>query len=282
MISHFPLPYLLEQIPDKPTSLTIRGPFPDENKYKFLTVIGSRKFTTYGRQVCEKIIKDLAGYPIVIISGLALGIDSIAHQAALDNNLLTVAVPGSGIDDSVIYPASNRGLASKILASGGALVSEYEPTFKATNWSFPKRNRIMAGMSHAVLVIEAENKSGTRITARLATDYNREVFSVPGSIFSPSSRGTNELIREGAMAITSGQDILDFFGFDTKNTPIQKQLLSTDPDEQKILDLLSEPLSRNAIAQKIGMHIIKLNIIISSMEIKGLVKEDKGTIYKSH
>ncbi len=279
MIEKLNTPYLLQQIPDRPSQLYIRGNFPDENKYKFLTVIGSRKFTTYGKQVCEKIIRDLAGYPIVVVSGLALGIDSIAHQAALDNNLKTIAVPGSGISEQVLYPASNRGLAQKILQSGGALVSEYEPDFRATNWSFPKRNRIMAGMSHAVLVIEAENKSGTRITARLATDYNREVFSVPGSIFSPSSTGCNELIREGAFPITSGQDIIEFFNLD--HTPQQPSLLiDLSEHEQLIMQTLVEPLSRNEITEQTKLSIVEVNIALSNLEISGIIKEDSGKIYK--
>jgi len=278
-MQQLPIPYLLQQIPDKPTQLYIRGNFPDENNYKFLTVIGSRKFTTYGKQVCNNIIRGLAGYPIVIVSGLALGMDAIAHTAALENNMITIAVPGSGLDDDVLYPASNRALGEKILRSGGALVSEYEPDFKATNWSFPKRNRIMAGMSHAVLVIEAVNKSGTRLTARLATDYNREVFSIPGSIFSPSSEGCNELIREGATPVTSAADILDFFGFN-ETQPVQSQIIALGADEEKVINLLNEPISRNSIANRLDMSIIKLNILLSSMEIKGLIKEELGKIYK--
>ena len=219
------IPHLLKEISDPPKQLYIRGILPSEDEYKFLTVIGSRKFSTYGKQVCEHLIRGLAGYPIVIVSGLALGIDSIAHQAALDNHLTTIAVPGSGLDDSVLYPASNRGLAQNILRAGGCLLSEFEPTFKATNWSFPQRNRVMAGIAHATLVIEAENTSGTRITARLATDYNREVFAVPGSIFSPASEGTNELIREGATPVTRAEDILDFFGF-TDQQPQQSQMMA--------------------------------------------------------
>ncbi len=279
-MEHLPIPYLLQHIPDTPTQLYIRGTFPNEDGYKFLTVIGSRKFTTYGKQVCEKIIKDLAGYPIVIVSGLALGIDSLAHRTALEHNMLTIAVPGSGLDDSVLYPRTNLGLAKKIIESGGALISEFEPHFKATNWSFPKRNRIMAGMSHAVLVIEAENTSGTRITARLATDYNREVFAIPGSIFSPSSEGCNELIREGATPVTSAEDIINFFNFE-KQQPIQSQIVILDPNEEKVINLLNQPLSRNTIAEKLNMNIINLNILLSSMEIKGVIREELGKIYKN-
>jgi len=277
-----PIPFLLQQIPDAPKQLYIRGQFPDEEQYKFLAVIGSRKFSAYGKQVINKLIKEIAGYPIVIVSGLALGIDSLAHEAALENNLTTIAIPGSGLHDNVIYPASNQSLARRILQSGGALLSEFEPDFKATNWSFPKRNRIMAGVSHAILVIEAENKSGTRITARLATDYNREVFSVPGSIFSVTSDGTNELIREGATPVTSGKDILDFFNFNLEQTKEQQASLfnNLSDDEQKIISLLNTPLSQNELARISGINIIALNILLSSMEIKGLIKEQLGKMYK--
>lgn len=274
-----PVPFLLQQIPDKPKSLYIKGVFPDEEKYKFLSIIGSRKYTTYGKQVINKIVKEIAGYPIVIVSGLALGIDTLAHESALENGLLTLAIPGSGLNDNVIYPASNQALARRILDSGGSLVSEFEPDFKATKWSFPKRNRIMAGISHAILVIEAENKSGTRITARLATDYNREVFAVPGSIFSSSSDGTNELIREGATPISSGKDIIDFFGFDSQ--PIQKELFHNLSNEESIvIQQLNTPLSRNELAIATKMNIIALNILLSGMEIKGLVKEILGKIHR--
>ena len=275
------IPQLLQEIPDKPQQLYVRGSLPSYDDYKFLTVIGSRKFTSYGKQVCEHLIAGLAGYPIVIVSGLALGIDSIAHRAALENKMITVAVPGSGLNDKALYPASNRPLAQQILISGGCLVSEYEPDFKATKWSFPKRNRIMAGMSHAVLVIEAENKSGTRITARLATEYNRDVLSVPGSIFNPSSEGCNELIREGASPVTCSADILEQLGFSRENTLNQQQLLALEPEEQKIIDTLHEPKSRNKIADEVGLNIIKLNILLSGMEIKGLIKEYMGKIQKN-
>lgn len=278
-MEHLPIPYLLQQIPDAPKKLYIRGKFPEEDQYKFLAVIGSRKFTTYGKQVVNKLIKEIAGYPIVVVSGLALGIDSLAHESALHNNMKTIAIPGSGLNDTVIYPASNQALARRILNAGGALISEYEPNFKATKWSFPQRNRIMAGISDAVLVIEAENKSGTRITARLATDYNREVFAVPGSIFSTSSDGTNELIREGANPVRSGKDILEFFGFESE--PVQKELFQNlSKEESLIIQQLNEARSRNELAVLTNMNIVSLNILLSSMEIKGIIKENLGKIHK--
>lgn len=274
------IPQLLQEIPDAPKQLYMIGEFPDQEKNIFLSVVGSRKFTSYGKQACEKIIAGLAGYPFVIVSGLALGIDTLAHNAALENNLTTIAVPGSGLDSSVLYPASNRNLAKKIIDAGGCLISELEPKTKAAPWTFPQRNRIMAGLAHAVLVIEAENKSGTRITARLATDYNREVFAIPGSIFSTASEGCNELIREGATPITSARDILDYFHLLDPNNPVQQQIIPLEKDEQAIIDLLNEPLSRNALAEKLGKSITQINITLSMMEIKGLVNERLGKIYK--
>jgi DNA processing protein len=274
------LPKLLQEIPDAPKHLYVRGTLPTDDSLRYLAVVGSRKYTHYGKLVCEKIITELAGYPIVIVSGLALGIDAIAHETALRNNLITIAVPGSGLDDSVLYPASHRGLAMRILQSGGALLSELEPMTKAAPWTFPQRNRIMAGMSHAVLVIEAENKSGTRITARLATEYNREVFSIPGSIFSSASEGCNALIREGATPITSARDILNEFHLIDPQQPTQQQFIALEPEEQAVIDLLSYPQSRNVLAQETGVPIIQMNILLSSMEIKGLIREHMGKIYK--
>jgi DNA processing protein len=274
------IPKLLQEIPDAPKKLYMIGEFPERENNIFLTVIGSRKYTDYGKRVCEKLISGLAGYPFIIVSGLALGIDGIAHRSALNNNLTTIAVPGSGLDESVLYPTSHRNLARDILKNGGCLLSEFEPKQKAAPWTFPQRNRIMAGLSHAVLVIEAENKSGTRITARLATDYNREVFSVPGSIFSTASEGCNELIREGATPITSAKDILNAFHFIDPQYPTQQQMMALEPEEQKVIDLLNEPLSRNALAEKLDMPIIKINILLSSMEIKGLLSESMGKICK--
>ncbi len=274
------IPKLLQEIPDAPKKLYKIGEIPDQEKNIFLTVIGSRKYTSYGKSVCEKLISGLSGYPFVIVSGLALGIDSIAHRSAIDNKLITVAIPGSGLDESVLYPATNRNLAKEILQKGGCLLSELEPKTKAAPWTFPQRNRIMAGISHAVLVIEAENKSGTRITARLSTEYNREVFSVPGSIFSSASEGCNELIREGATPITSAKDILNYFHLLDEKNPTQQQMIALSREEEKVIELLNTPLSRNALSEKLAIPIIKVNILLSSMEIKGLIGENLGKIYK--
>jgi DNA processing protein len=273
-------PPLLPEINDPPKKLFIRGIVPDWDR-KLLTVVGARKYTSYGKDVCEKLIAGLAGYPITIISGLALGIDAIAHRSALSVKLPTIAVPGSGLSPKVLYPASHAGLAETILENGGALISEFEPDFRATVWSFPQRNRIMAGMSHAVLVIEAEKKSGTLITSRLATEYNREVMTVPGSIFSPNSEGPHMLIRLGATPITSSADILEALGLAPAGEPSTRTLDLSDcsPLEIKIIELLSEPKTRDDVCEALSLPVPQLNAILSVMELKGLISESMGEIH---
>lgn len=274
-------PPLLAEIPDKPETLSMRGALPDWTKFKILAVVGTRKYTSYGRDAVTKIIRELAGYPVIIVSGLALGIDSLAHQAALEAGLLTIAVPGSGISDRAIYPAQHLGLAKRILEKGGALLSEFEPDFRATIWSFPKRNRIMAGMSHATLVIEAEKRSGTLITSRLATEYNRDVLTVPGPIFSSTSEGPHMLIRLGATPVASGRDVLEALHIDTDETPKERTAPSDcSPEELAILELLSEPKPRDVLVMELGLPTMEVNMLLSLLEIRGLITEHLGKIHR--
>src|SRR3989338_173579 len=234
-------PSRLREITDPPEKLYLKGTLPSED-HKWLCVVGSRKYTNYGEEVCEKLIEGLRGYPVVIVSGLALGMDAIAHRAALSAKLPCVAVPGSGLDPSVLYPATNRRLADEILKAGGVILSEFDPTFRATSLSFPQRNRIMAGLSDAVLVIEAEKRSGTLITARLATEYNRYVFTIPGSIFSASSAGPHMLLRLGATPITSQEDLLNALGLSQTNSSTlnAKRYDDCSEDEMRVVKLLAE------------------------------------------
>ncbi len=273
-------PPLLKEISDPPPLLYIEGDLPDATENKYLAVVGARKNSNYGKEVCQKLISGLKGWGVVIVSGLAIGIDSIAHETALDAGLKTVAVPGSGLNEEVLYPASNRNLAKKILESDGALMSEFEPNFRATPYSFPQRNRIMAGISHAVLVIEAEKKSGTLITARLAVDYNREVLTVPGSIFSKTSEGPHYLIRNGATPITESKDILEALGFATENIPknLELEMENCSPEEKKILNMLNEPRQRDELIRKMALPPNAVNALISMLEIKGLISERGGEI----
>ncbi len=272
-------PQLLE-IPEPPEELYLEGELPNHNEYRYLTVVGSRKYSSYGKEACEQLISELAGQPIVIVSGLAIGIDTIAHRAALDAGLKTVAFPGSGLDREVLHPHSNRRLADEIVARGGALVSEFPPTYPAGLHTFPRRNRLMAGIAKAVLIIEAGDKSGTLITARLATDYNRDVFALPGSIFSPGSKGTNRLIKQGATPITSGHDILEALGFEVEpEFQPQLNLAELSPDERKIVEILTiEPLPRDELIRALELPTSAANSLLGIMEIKGLIKEAMGEI----
>lgn len=272
-------PDQLLEIPDTPESLYFVGePLPKDGLY--LSVVGSRTHTTYGADACAKIIEGLRGSPIIIVSGLALGIDSVAHRSALKAGLRTIAFPGSGLSERALYPASNLSLAKEILASGGTLVSEFEPSFKATNWSFPRRNRLLAGISQAVLVIEASDKSGTLITARLAIDYNRELLVVPGPITSPTSIGANLLIKQGATPITRSEDVLEFFGLKSTDFLEEKksEIESCTEEETEILELLVEPVPRDDIFAIVGKPASEVNTILSVLEIKGLIKEEYGEI----
>ncbi|MBP9759968.1 MAG: DNA-processing protein DprA [Candidatus Pacebacteria bacterium] len=273
-----PIPTLLREIADPPKQLTIRGAYPDES-FKFLAVVGSRTYSPYGRQVCEKLIAGLRGYPVVIVSGLALGIDGIAHQSALDAGLLTIAVPGSGLDDAVLYPASHRTLAQKILESGGALVSEFDPLWKPRPESFPQRNRIMAGMCHAVLVVEAEERSGTLITSRLAREYNRDVLAVPGPIYSDTSKGPHMLIKKGAALISGSKDILEALGIEEKVEGQPRLRFDLSDDEQAMVALLRTPLPRDELVRSCGRTVTEANILLSSLELKGVIEERIGKVY---
>ncbi len=272
-------PPLLHEIPKPPEQLWIRGSLPQSTEARWLAVVGSRKYTPYGKQVCEHLIEGLRGFPIVIVSGLALGIDACAHKAALHADLTCVAVPGSGLDWDVLYPRTNVNLARTILDRGGALVSEFEPKLRAAPWTFPQRNRVMVGLSHAVLVIEAEERSGTLITARLASDYNRELLVVPGSIFSAASKGAHQFLKLGATLVTSPQDILDTLGFEheAKNHSIDWSSLT--PDERMVLDILGgQPTERDVLIKTLQKQAAEANALLSMMEIKGLIAEELGVV----
>jgi DNA processing protein len=233
----------------------------------------------------------------VVVSGLALGIDAIAHEAALAAKITTVAVPGSGLDWDILYPVANRKLGKRILAAGGALISEFENDFKARPENFPQRNRIMAGMSHAVLVIEAEQRSGTLITSRLATEYNRDVFTVPGSIFSSKTEGPHMLMRLGATPMRNSEDILVALGLVDPEAEIKnkkgrngkrgaksnrsnkkREYKNCSENEKKILSILEVPMNRHDLIRESGMDTSTTIITLSLLELKGLVHENMGEI----
>ncbi len=271
-------PPLLLEINDPPKSMRIIGTLPKTEKY--LAVVGSRKYSDYGRAVCEKLIEGLRGYPITIVSGLALGMDSIGHRAALKAGLPTVAIPGSGLSDKTLYPHSHKELAKQIVESGGCLMSEFPDNDPGYPSNFPQRNRIIAGMSHATLVIEAELKSGTLITSKYATEYNRDVFTVPNSIFSKTSEGPHMLLRLGATPITSSADIISALGLNPHEDLFQKRDYSDcSSDEHEVIHILSEPLSRDEIIRRLGKPVYATQTILATMEIKGLIEEVMGEIH---
>jgi DNA processing protein len=273
-------PKQLLEIPKPPVKLFIRGELPGPDT-KLLCVVGSRKYTNYGKEVCEKLITGLRGYDVAIVSGLAIGIDAIAHRAAINAGLKTIAVPGSGLNVDAIHPIAHIGLAETVVNSGGCMLSEFEPDYKSTLYGFPQRNRIMAGLSCAVLIIEAEIKSGTLITSRLATDYNKDVLTVPGSIFSKTSEGPHMLIRLGATPITKTEDLLAALGFEDKNTaPRNLELAYTDcsDEEKKVIEILKEPKPRDEILHSLDLPVSQTNAVLSVMELKGLIKESLGEI----
>lgn len=275
------IPKPLLEIPQPPKQLYLRGKLPDPDLI-YLAVVGSRNFTTYGKDACQKLIAGLKGYPIVIVSGLAMGIDTIAHRAALSAGLITMCMPGSGIDNSAIHPKQNVKLAQEIVDAGGCLLCEFDPSFRATLYSFPQRNRLMAGISKAVLIIEAQEKSGTLITARMALDYNRDVLAVPGQIFSDNSKGTNRLIHQGATPITTSEELLIALGFDVQKEIVSEKEKYADcgKDEMVMINLLHEPMPRDELIRESGMDTAKANALLSIMEIKELIKEEYGEIRK--
>jgi len=279
LLSPQEFPPLLREISDPPKQLHLRGEMPSTD-HKWLAVVGSRAMTTYGKQAVRHLIEGLRGYPIVVVSGLAYGVDAEAHKAALEAGLATVAVPGSGLDWNVLYPRANVGLAREILKAGGALLSEFKPEQKATDYTFPQRNRIMAGLSHATLVVEAKEKSGSLITAKLVTEYNRELLVVPGSIFSAESKGTHQFLRLGATAVTSPEDILVALGIAKREGPASWAELRDDlsEDELRVFEIIHSPVSRDELIEALEIPITEANVLLSTMEIKGLIVEELGVV----
>lgn len=273
-------PPLLEELPtkDRPAHLYIRGTLPGPD-YLYLCVVGSRATSVYGRRVTQQLIAGLARYQVAIVSGMALGIDAEAHKAALDAGLPTVAVLPSSLDEPSIYPSTNKALAARILARGGALISEYLEPHKAAIHDFPKRNRIAAGIAKAALIVEAGEKSGTLITARLALDYNREVLAVPHELGRQTGAGVNRLIREGATLVQTSDDILQALGLRPLDNPIQ-QTLPTDltAPEAAILEALTGPLEKDELIETAGLSAQDANIALSSLLLRGLIIERLGKI----
>ena len=274
-------PELLKEIFYPPFLLFYKGDL-KINGHKTLAVVGARKCTHYGQQAIEKLIPEIVKNKIIIVSGLAIGIDSLAQMETVKTGGQTIAVLGTGIDKNSIYPAQNFQLAEEIIASGGAIVSEFVPGTPPLKQNFPQRNRIIAGLARATLVIEANQKSGSLITARFALEEGREVLAVPGNIFSPASEGPNNLIKSGAKPIFTADDILESFGvFVEKNEEkTGKDLSQFNIDERKILERLScEPMMLDELAQLTKLDMKIINSTLTILEIKKAVKNTGGGGY---
>ncbi len=273
-------PRQLLEIPQLPEKLWIRGAMPASGT-KYLAVVGSRAMSRYGQEACESLIAGLAGYPISIVSGLALGADACAHKAALTAGLHTVSIPGSGLDDSVISPRTNFALAKDILAAGGALVSEQEPMHKPWLAEFPSRNRLMVGMSDAVLVVEAGPKSGTLITARLAADYNRDLLCIPHRIGDAHAFGPHLFLRLGAALVTEPLHILEALGIPPREAAERGAAPSDLEDtERMVWGILEEPKTRDEILRGAKGAASELLTALVALELRGLVKEEFGAWHR--
>ena len=264
-------PSRLKEIYDYPPILYVRGSLLPEDEW-CLAVVGTRRATVYGRQVTEEIVADLAQSKITIVSGLAKGIDSVAHQAALEAGGRSIAVFACGLD--IVYPAENANLARRIMQHG-ALISEYPLGTRPKADNFPRRNRIMSGLSLGVLIAEAGETSGAMITARLALEQNREVFAIPGSILSPASNGTNHLIQEGAKLVRDYTDILEELNLTAVARQIEmKEVIPASDTESLLLKQLSaEPTHIDEICRSSGLSTSAVSSTLAMMELKGLVKQ---------
>ncbi|MFA6428252.1 MAG: DNA-processing protein DprA [Candidatus Buchananbacteria bacterium] len=274
-------PPLLKEIYSPPPILYYRGTL-DNNRDRFaLGVVGTRKVSPYGQQLIDTLIIPLVQAGLTIVSGLALGIDTLAHQATLQNQGRTLAVLGSGLAWSSLYPTQNRSLAEKIIAAGSLMVSEFPLSMPPLVHNFPLRNRIISGLSLGTLIIEAPAESGALITAKYALEQNREVFAVPGNIYHPNSAGTNNLIKQGAIVVTTAQDILGALDLKTVSSYITAHaIVPESPAEESLLKHLNrEPIHIDSLAKLTKLNISTVAATLAVMEIKGKIKNLGGQNY---
>lgn len=264
-------PSRLKEIYDYPPVLYVLGSLLPDDEW-CLAVVGTRRATVYGKQVTEEIVTDLAQSKITVVSGLAKGIDTIAHQSALAAGGRSLAVFACGLD--IVYPAENARLASDIIEYG-ALISEYPLGTRPRAENFPRRNRILSGLSLGVLVTEAGETSGAMITARMALEQNREVFAIPGSILSPASRGANNLIQEGAKLVRDYTDILEELNLTTVTRQMEMKEILPESDTEFLLlkQLSAEPTHIDEVCQKSGLTVATVSGTLAMMELKGLIKQ---------
>lgn len=276
--AHYPA--LLREISGPPPILYLRGNPQTLSASLPLGIVGTRRPTHYGLEVTAKLATELANAGFTIVSGLATGIDARSHEAALEAGGKTIAVLGSGVDHPSIFPPENRGLARRIIESGNALISEFAPGTPAMKEHFPMRNRIISGISKGVLVVEAREKSGALITARLALEQNRDVFAVPGSIFTPTSHGPNKLIQQGAKLVEKLEDILEEFGMEYNKSTVDKVTGALDEKETLLLEFLVEPIGVDFLKEKTGLETSAIIASLSMLELKGHIKSLGGDTYQ--
>ena len=270
-------PQRLKEIDQPPPVLYIRGDYLPDDLFA-VAIVGTRRVTAYGRQIAEELAAYLASNGITVVSGLARGVDAIAHQTVLKAGGRTIGVLGSGVDK--IYPPEHRGLAEKMMESG-AIISDYAPGTPPDASNFPPRNRIISGLSLAVVVIEAGETSGALITAEFAAEQGREVFAVPGSILAPQSKGTNKLIQNGALPLLSVNDLMQ--ALDLTRMSEQKaarRIIPADETEARLMKVLSEePLHVDEIRNQTELPIEKVSATLALMELKGMVRQVGGMHY---
>jgi DNA processing protein len=270
-------PQRLKEIEQPPPVLYIRGDYLPDDLYA-VAIVGTRRVTPYGRQITEELSAYLATHGITVISGLARGVDAIAHQTALRAGGRTIGVLGSGVDK--IYPPEHRGLAEKMMTQG-AIVSDYAPGTPPDAANFPPRNRIVSGLSLAVVVIEAGETSGALITAEFAAEQGREVFAVPGSILAPQSKGTNKLIQNGALPLLSVNDLMQALDLTRMGEhKAARKAIPSDETEARLMNVLGEePLHVDEIRNQTELPIEKVSATLALMELKGMVRQVGGMNY---
>jgi DNA processing protein len=270
-------PQHLKEIDQPPPVLYLRGEITLEDSWA-VAIVGTRAVTPYGRQITEELATVLADNGVTVVSGLARGVDAIAHSAALKAGGRTLAVLGSGVDK--LYPPENRPLAEKIILQG-AVVSDYVPGTPPESANFPPRNRIISGLSMATVVVEAGDTSGALITAEFAVEQGRDVFAIPGNVYAPQSKGTNRLLQNGAKALLNPQDVLEALDL-TRNVERReiRQVIPADATEAALLGMLgAEPIHVDAIRNQTGLPIEKVSAALTMMELKGMVRQVGGMNY---
>ncbi len=272
-------PEALRQIADPPPVLFLRGRTTEADATA-VAIVGTRRATPYGRAVAERLARDLAAAGVTVVSGLAKGVDTVAHRAALDAGGRTIAVLGNGLDQ--VYPPENLELARSIAhAERGAIVSELAPGVPPDAVNFPRRNRIIAGLCAATVIVEAGERSGALITADFALEQGREVLAVPGSILSPTSAGTNGLIKQGATPVTSARDVLEAIGAEGDTGPgVARSLPHLPPEEQEVLAALEgEPRHVDELSRTLGRGAAEVSATLTLLELKGLARQVGGMAY---